>query len=101
MPDWGFRTVDEYYDSCSCIDSFKHVSVPLLCLQTLNDAVVPRSLVFSVAPRAVVNPNVTFAILESGGHNLLTEKFVLGPSSSFQSRVVQEFLSAVHRHSNE
>ena len=58
-----FASAAEYWQKGSCGDSLRYVTTPLLCINALNDPLVPVSCLPKDAPE-----NVTFIRPRTGGH---------------------------------
>lgn len=87
-----FETADSYYRLCSSTSYVEHVSVPLLCISSLDDPVCTREAIPWDECRA--NRNIVLATSEHGGHLAFFEGITA--SCIWWVRAVVEFLSVLH-----
>ncbi|CEL93930.1 unnamed protein product [Vitrella brassicaformis CCMP3155] len=93
---FGYERVEDYYRDASCEAHLEHIQVPFLCLMSLDDPVVPASLVWEMARRLKDHPTVVFAVTPTGGHNLFCESWWPVPEKNFAARVIAEWLAGLH-----
>ena len=62
----GYKTVREYYDDVSCVHHLHNITIPVFCLQALDDPVVTRDVI--PYDDIVRNPNMLLAVTRTGGH---------------------------------
>lgn len=87
-----FETVDTYYRKCSSAQFLSKVSVPLLCVNALDDPVCTKEAIPWDECRA--NKNIVLATTLHGGHLAFFEGLMAG--SIWWVRAVKEFLSVLH-----
>lgn len=87
-----FETVDTYYRKCSSVHFLSNVSVPLLCVNALDDPVCTKEAIPWDECRA--NKNIVLATTLHGGHLAFFEGLMA--SSIWWVRAVKEFLSVLH-----
>uniref|UniRef100_A0A0D6R189 AB hydrolase-1 domain-containing protein n=1 Tax=Araucaria cunninghamii TaxID=56994 RepID=A0A0D6R189_ARACU len=87
-----FETVDTYYRRCSCVHFLSNVSVPLFCVNALDDPVCTKEAIPWDECR--VNKNVVLATTLHGGHLAYFEG--LTADSVWWVRATKEFLSVLH-----
>ena len=63
-PVHGFASADDYWEKSSCGPALRNVLIPLLCINALNDPLVPRQTL--IQPESA--PNVVFRRPKHGGH---------------------------------
>ncbi|MGQ0537703.1 MAG: hydrolase [Gemmatimonadaceae bacterium] len=88
----GFRNAADYYESCSSIGVLNEVQVPTLLLSARDDPFYPRPLLDDVATRAAMNPLLSLAFHESGGHVGFVSGSPLKPTY-YAEELVAEFLA--------
>ncbi|XP_065870481.1 uncharacterized protein [Euphorbia lathyris] len=87
-----FETVDTYYRRSSCVNFIGNVSVPLLCINAMDDPVCTRESIPWDECRA--NENIILATTEHGGHLAYYEGITA--NSMWWVRAVDEFLQVLH-----
>ncbi|KAM7507641.1 hypothetical protein LguiA_018094 [Lonicera macranthoides] len=87
-----FETVDTYYRRCSSASYVGNVSIPLLCINALDDPVCTREAIPWDECRA--NKNIVLATTKHGGHLGLFEG--ISASGLWWVRAVNEFLGVLH-----
>lgn len=87
-----FETADTYYRRCSSTSYVEHVSVPLLCVSSLDDPVCTREAIPWDECRA--NKNIVLAASKHGGHLAFFEGITA--SRIWWVRAVLEFLIILH-----
>eukprot|EP00252_Welwitschia_mirabilis_P019910 TRINITY_DN4732_c0_g1_i1.p1 TRINITY_DN4732_c0_g1~~TRINITY_DN4732_c0_g1_i1.p1 ORF type:complete len:673 (-),score=111.87 TRINITY_DN4732_c0_g1_i1:14-2032(-) len=87
-----FETVDTYYRKCSSAHYISNISVPLLCINVLDDPVCTKEAIPWDECRA--NKNIILATTLHGGH--LAHFEGLTAHSIWWVRAVKEFLSILH-----
>lgn len=87
-----YETVDTYYRKCSSVHFLSNVSVPLLCVNALDDPVCTKEAIPWDECRA--NKNIVLATTLHGGHLAFFEGLMAG--SIWWVRAVKEFLSVLH-----
>lgn len=87
-----FETVDTYYRKCSSVHFLSNVSVPLLCVNALDDPVCTKEAIPWDECRA--NKNIVLATTLHGGHLAFFEGLMA--DSIWWVRAVKEFLSVLH-----
>ncbi|KAI4352845.1 hypothetical protein L6164_007058 [Bauhinia variegata] len=87
-----YETVDTYYRRCSSAIYLESVSVPLLCINALDDPVCTREGIPWDECRA--NENVVLATVKHGGHLAFFEGIT--GSGLWWVRAASEFLSELH-----
>ncbi|XP_057858165.1 uncharacterized protein LOC131067217 isoform X2 [Cryptomeria japonica] len=94
IADWDCieKTVDTYYRSCSSAYFVSNVSVPLLCINALDDPVCTREAIPWDECR--LNKNVVLATTSHGGHLAYFEGLRAG--SIWWVRAAKEFLSVLY-----
>jgi len=88
---YGYETVDQYYDVCSCdtVETINNVSTPMLIIHAEDDPVVPDGALPVHLLRA--NPHILLALTKSGGHTGWLEGFF--PSGlCFADRLCFEYI---------
>ncbi|KAJ4823037.1 hypothetical protein Tsubulata_012354 [Turnera subulata] len=90
-PASNFVTVDTYYRLSNSASYVGNVSVPLLCINALDDPVCTKEAVAWDECRA--NPNVVLATTQHGGHLAFFEGLT---ARSMWIRAVDEFLDVLH-----
>eukprot|EP00916_Digyalum_oweni_P008810 GHVL01014704.1.p1 GENE.GHVL01014704.1~~GHVL01014704.1.p1 ORF type:complete len:436 (+),score=33.96 GHVL01014704.1:25-1332(+) len=98
IPLLGFPSVQAYHDAASCKDSFEKIKTPVLSVYSLDDPIVPRSLILEIAPKVCkLNGNIIFALNHVGSHCLYSECLHFDHNQSFQGRLVKEWVEAIYR----
>ncbi|KAJ9687575.1 hypothetical protein PVL29_016170 [Vitis rotundifolia] len=87
-----YETVDTYYRRCSSASFVGNVSVPLLCISTLDDPVCTREAIPWDECKA--NKNIIFATTKHGGHLGFFEG--LTAKCLWWVRAVDEFFNVLH-----
>ncbi|XP_042512691.1 phospholipase ABHD3-like isoform X2 [Macadamia integrifolia] len=87
-----FETVDTYYRRCSSASYVGNVSVPLLCINALDDPLCTREAIPWDECRA--NKNIVLATTEHGGHLSFFEGLI--GDTLWWVRATDEFLSVLH-----
>ncbi|XP_031113665.1 embryogenesis-associated protein EMB8-like [Ipomoea triloba] len=87
-----FETVDSYYRHCSSAPLVGLVSVPLLCISTLDDPVCTAEAIPWDECRA--NKNIVLAVTKHGGHLAFFEGITA--SGLWWVRAVNEFIGVLH-----
>ncbi|XP_010256321.1 PREDICTED: embryogenesis-associated protein EMB8 [Nelumbo nucifera] len=87
-----FETVDTYYRRCSSASLVGYVSVPLLCISSLDDPVCTREAIPWDECRA--NKNIVLATTRHGGHLAFFEGVTA--KRLWWVRAVDEFLSVLY-----
>jgi predicted alpha/beta-fold hydrolase len=62
----GFAGAADYYEKCSSLPVLSRITVPTLCLSSLDDPFVPAETVQRA--RRMASPAVRFLVTEKGGH---------------------------------
>jgi uncharacterized protein len=62
----GFTGAADYYEKCSSLPVLSRITVPTLCLSSLDDPFVPAETVERA--RRAASPAVQFLVTEKGGH---------------------------------
>ena len=88
----GYESVHAYYDDASCSHTLHQVSVPLLCLNALDDPLCPPSAFPIEAIES--NPDVLLACSVHGGHVAWLEQSWRPFDLTWMDRVTGEFLRA-------
>ncbi|KAG7944026.1 hypothetical protein I3843_15G076600 [Carya illinoinensis] len=86
-----FETVDTYYRRCSSTSYVRNVSIPLLCINALDDPVCTREAIPWDECRA--NKNIVLATIKHGGHLAFFEGITA--SGLWWVRAVEEFLNVL------
>eukprot|EP00873_Tetraselmis_striata_P040455 jgi/Tetstr1/460719/TSEL_005906.t1 len=76
VPCFGWNSVDEYYAASSSAASIPHIKIPTLCIQAVNDPIVPFEAVPVDAIEA--NENCILVATPFGGHVGWTPTGVFG-----------------------
>lgn len=63
-----YATLDEYLKDNSSVDALGTVSVPTLCLASLDDPLIPEDVPRATLEASRSNPNVWHVATERGGH---------------------------------
>ncbi|CAL2277155.1 unnamed protein product [Prunus armeniaca] len=87
-----FETVDTYYRRCTSANYVGNVSVPLLCINALDDPVCTREAIPWEECRA--NVNIVLATTKHGGHLAFFEG--LTAAGIWWVRATDEFLKILH-----
>jgi len=88
----NFASLHEYYERASCLHKLKEVTIPVLFLNSMDDPIVPGTVVpYQMANE---NPNLLFALTERGGHTAFL-KNIKWWTRAWSDDVIEEFLSAV------
>jgi predicted alpha/beta-fold hydrolase len=63
---YGYSNVSEFYQANSSARYVPHVQIPLLCINSLDDPIIPDC----VLPREAIcsNPNIMHVVTDCGGH---------------------------------
>ena len=65
---YGYASVDEYYENASSDQRLGMVETPLLCLNAYDDPIAPGASLIRALRNARDNPNVLLGITAHGGH---------------------------------
>lgn len=79
----GFKTVEEFYDSCSCLSRIPNIKIPMIFINALDDPLIPEPL-WRPVQELCRNPNNdhVFLLLKHGGHLGFLEGGALKPNST-------------------
>jgi len=66
LPDMGFKTRDEYYNSLSSDKLIGDITVPVLSINSMDDLLIPTSCV--PLEKIQQNPNIIQLMVAGGGH---------------------------------
>lgn len=86
-PMHGFLGVDDYYRKASALPLLGQVNTPLLCLQSDNDALIPRH-------QLPDNPNLHSQVTRGGGHSGFVSAAPFPGSVSWLGTCLQGFFEA-------
>jgi len=92
-PLYGYPSVDAYYADSHCCDVLRHVAVPCLMLNAVDDPVIHPSLLEYPVEAAAANGALLVAITRRGGHLGWLEGPWYRPQSWYE-RVLFEYLAA-------
>ena len=96
----GYGSVEEYYNAASCAQVLDRVSVPLLCINALDDPLCPPHAI--PMDKLKANPNILLACSKFGGHVAWLEHSWSWHKLTWMDRVCSEFLTAVSgRHGSQ
>jgi predicted alpha/beta-fold hydrolase len=89
---FGYKTIEEYYTTASCLHTLTQVKVPMLCVNAGDDPFIHPSIL----PHHMVkeNPNLIFALTARGGHIAFLKNFDFW-NSSWCDEASLEFLDHV------
>lgn len=79
----GYETVEEYYDSCSCLSLIPNIKTSMVFINALDDPLIPEPLWRPVQEicKSSSNDHV-FILLKHGGHLGFLEGGSLKPNST-------------------
>jgi len=87
-----YNCVEDYYRESSSAAFLPRVSIPTLCLNSLDDPVIPKGIIPHTTTQE--NPNLIFAITKRGGHVGYLKNFAFW-NRSWSDGVAVEFLQTV------
>lgn len=108
----GFATVDEFYESCSCLHlipkvrlniktiriSILQLRVPMLFMNAQDDPIVPPQLWQPVQHICEQQPGLAFVLTKHGGHLGFLEGTSISPNSvTWLDRFIGELADAAVR----
>lgn len=64
----GYSCVEDYYEDCSSYNWLEKVNVPILCMSSLDDPVITRTMNYHSIKIAFQNKNIIAVITKKGGH---------------------------------
>ncbi|KAM6455894.1 LOW QUALITY PROTEIN: phospholipase ABHD3 [Liasis olivaceus] len=95
---FGYPTVEDYYEDASPCHKLMKIGIPVLCLNSLDDAFSPdHAIPVEIAKQ---NPNIALILTSHGGHY----GFLEGPwprKCTYLDRIFKQFIQAVFKHGNK
>lgn len=92
---WGFESVSAYYKEASSRHYLSDIRIPMLCLQALDDPIVPKEAIPYEA--FMQNPNLILVTTDYGGHISWLEG--LNPTKfNWADNVCMEFVHSILDH---
>lgn len=89
---FGYSSIDEYYNSATLHDKLDNIKVPLLCLSAADDPFQPLEGIPIEAAKK--SSHVAIIVTERGGHIGFMEG-LLPTKVNFSDRIYNQFLSSV------
>lgn len=93
---FGFANVDEYYSKSSSRKFLGTVGVPLLCINALDDPIVPSTVIPSEPAQWGNNPNIIICTTRRGGHvGWLEDNNPFAMHNSWADSITMRFFQAL------
>jgi len=94
----GFASVDEFYESCSCLHLIPKLRVPMVFMNAQDDPIVPPSLWQPVQAICEQRADLAFVLMKHGGHLGFLEGTSISPNSvTWLDRFIAELADAAVR----
>eukprot|EP00002_Diphylleia_rotans_P015242 TRINITY_DN2953_c0_g2_i3.p1 TRINITY_DN2953_c0_g2~~TRINITY_DN2953_c0_g2_i3.p1 ORF type:complete len:296 (-),score=62.58 TRINITY_DN2953_c0_g2_i3:365-1252(-) len=90
----GYDSLDEYYESQSCYQHLDNVAIPVMCLHSLDDPIVPPCLFPWEKWRQ--NSKISVVTTKRGGHLTWIQGLFFANKFSWMDDAIYEFLAAAH-----
>ncbi|XP_063155243.1 phospholipase ABHD3 isoform X3 [Candoia aspera] len=95
---FGYPTIEDYYEDASPCHKLKKIGIPVLCLNSLDDAFSPNHAI--PVEIAKQNPNIALILTSYGGHIGFLEG--LWPRTcTYMDRIFKQFVQAVFEHGSQ
>lgn len=78
---WGFKNVNDYYKSVSCLSLIPKIQIPIIFLNAEDDPIIPEKLYTPVQELCASHPRHAFVKVKHGGHLSFLEGRSVKPNS--------------------
>lgn len=95
VPQFGYKTVNEYLRKESCVSNIANIQVPTLFFSALDDPLTPKSII--PFEEIKVNHHTMLATLPFGGHACFYENC---KATSFTGEIISDFMRSVDKSSS-
>jgi predicted alpha/beta-fold hydrolase len=68
VPNYEYKTIEDYYEDDSCHNNLLDVKIPLLCICSEDDPFVDKSMIEFPKKASCLNSNIITVVTKYGGH---------------------------------
>jgi predicted alpha/beta-fold hydrolase len=92
MSDNGYDSIDEFYRHNCSHEELKITKIPILCVASLNDPILPATFLSYVLDACDVNDNVLCLATETGGHL----GWYQGKDQYWLAKIIMEYINNIN-----